>query len=65
MKAAESNGGSYFMPPEVTYDWVKRIQLKSADLVQRGPSETGTRRSLSRWDWKKSWNFQDAGGNRL
>lgn len=34
---AEKYGKAYFMPPEVTYDWVKEgCDRKAADLVQRG-----------------------------
>ena len=31
---AEKYGKAYFMPPEVTYDWVKKDAI--ADLVQCG-----------------------------
>ena len=37
MKNYEKYQRSYFMPPEVTYDWVKKDRdRKAADLVQRG-----------------------------
>ena len=37
MNIAAKYGKSYFMPPEVTYDWVKKDSIeKAAHLVQRG-----------------------------
>lgn len=32
MKAAEKYGRSYFMPPEVTYDWVKKDTIEKAPI---------------------------------
>ena len=32
MKAAEKYGRAYFMPPEVTYDWVKKDTIEKAPI---------------------------------
>ncbi len=37
MNAAKKYGKSYFMPPQVTYDWVKKgYDYRAAHLVQCG-----------------------------
>ena len=57
MKAAEKYGRAYFIPPEVTYDWVKKNTIEKAPIWCSVDLRDGTGR--------KAGIFQDAGGNRL
>ena len=60
MNIAEKYGKAYFMPPEVTYDWVKKDAVENPPIwcsvdLRDGNHETG----------RKAGIFPDAGGNRI